>query len=90
MLLQRMISLYMEDCHIRNLRPKTMDSYEKTLKLFAKWLRETQGVEKWESVKEAHIRAYIHELQQRGKYTYFMDENLMAQFNLLKRRDMHN
>ena len=59
LLLQRMIALYMEDCRARNLRPKTMDSYEKTLKLLARWLREEQAIDWWESVSETHIRAYV-------------------------------
>ena len=60
LLLQRMIALYMDDCRVRNLRPKTMDSYEKTLKLLARWLREEQGIDRWESVREPHIWAYSH------------------------------
>ena len=34
----RAISLYMNDCHARQLRPKNMKSYEQALKLFAAWL----------------------------------------------------
>ena len=85
--LQRMIALYMDDCRVRNLRPKTMDSYEKTLQLLARWLREEQGIDRWESVRETHIRAYVRDLQERGKYTYFADEKALKQFHLLKRRD---
>ena len=87
LLLQRMIALYMDDCRVRNLRPKTMDSYEKTLQLLARWLREEQGIDRWESVRETHIRAYVRDLQERGKYTYFADEKALKQFHLLKRRD---
>ena len=72
---------------MRNLRPKTMDSYEKTLQLLARWLREEQGIDRWESVRETHIRAYVRDLQERGKYTYFADEKALKQFHLLKRRD---
>ena len=66
LLFQRMIALYMEDCRVRNLRPKTMDSCEKTLKLLARRLREEQGIDRRESVREPHIRAYIRDLQERG------------------------
>lgn len=36
---QRMILLFMEYCLSKQLRPKTMRAYEKTLRLFAKWLQ---------------------------------------------------
>ena len=32
--MERIIALYMDDCHSRQLRPKTMQSYEQALKLF--------------------------------------------------------
>ena len=44
-----------------------MASYEQTLKLFSRWLKEKYDIENAEEVKEPHIRAYIVDLQQRGK-----------------------
>ena len=38
--LQRMIAMFMDYCRSKQLRPKTMDSYEQTLKLFSRWLKE--------------------------------------------------
>ena len=38
--LQRMIVLFMDYCRSKQLRPKTMASYEQTLKLFSRWLKE--------------------------------------------------
>ena len=58
----------MEDCRSRQLRPKTMISYEQTLKLFSLWIEEQKGIFKVEDIKEKHIREYIIELQTRGKY----------------------
>ena len=38
--LQRMIAMFMDYCRSKQLRPKTMASYEQTLKLFSRWLKE--------------------------------------------------
>ena len=40
---QRMIALFMDYCMSKQLRPKTMKSYEQALQLFARWLREEMG-----------------------------------------------
>ena len=70
----RMIALYMEYCRSKQLRPKTMLSYEQTIKLFARWLKEVEGIDQVEQIKEATIRHYILELQSRGKYTFYAVE----------------
>ena len=57
--LQRMIVLFMDYCRSKQLRPKTMASYEQTLKLFSRWLKEKYDIENAEEVKEPHIRAYV-------------------------------
>ena len=72
--LQRMIALFMDYCRSKQLRPKTMGSYEQTLKLFVRWLKENMEIKNAEQVKEPHIRAYIVDLQTRGKYTFCADE----------------
>ena len=69
----RSIEAYMHHCHSRQLRPKTMLSYEQTLKLFGVWLADTTAVTRVEDIREKHIRAYIVELQERGKYTQVVD-----------------
>ena len=71
--LQRMITLFMEYCRSKQLRPKTMASYEQTLKLFARWLWERYDIENADEVKEPHIRSYIIDLQNRGKYYSTME-----------------
>lgn len=48
----------MEYCASKQLRPKTMHAYEKTLRLFAKWLQENEEITKADAVKEMHIRRY--------------------------------
>ena len=58
----------------KQLRPKTLQSYEQALQLFARWLREEMGVEDADDVKEPHIRSYIIDLQKRGKYTFCVND----------------
>ena len=41
---QRMIALFMDYCQSKQLRPKTMKSYEQALQLFARWLRDEMGM----------------------------------------------
>ena len=68
------IDEYLYYCQSRRLRPKTMTSYEQTLRLFERWLREEAGVETPELVREQTIRRYICELQERGKYSFYCNE----------------
>lgn len=65
-----MLMVYMHDCHARGLRPKTMKSYEQTLRLFGVWIADRHGIVQVEGIHAAHIRGYISDLQTRGKYTY--------------------
>ena len=76
--MERIIALYMDDCHSRQLRPKTMQSYEQALKLFATWLEETLQINQVEQVKDMHLRSYINDLQKRGKYTFCADRQAEA------------
>ena len=64
-----------------------MGSYEQTLKLFARWLEEKMEIVSVEQVKEPHIRAYIVDLQTRGKYTFCSDERSIQQNHPTSRRD---
>lgn len=66
----RTINQYMEHCRSRQLRPKTMSSYEQTQTLFALWMSRLYEIRHVEAVREAHIRQYIIDLQSRGKYTF--------------------
>ena len=68
--INRMIALYMGYRQSRQLREKTMLSYEQSLKLFAACLETSEEVTQVEQIKESVIRRYIIELQTRGKYTF--------------------
>ena len=68
---------YMTHCYSRQLRPKTMHSYESTLRLFERWCKEELGIETVDEITENTIRHYISDIQQRGKYKYaIMEKNL--------------
>ena len=85
--MERIIALYMDDCHSRQLRPKTMQSYEQALKLFSTWLSETHAVTQVEDVKDIHIRSYINDLQTRGKYTFCINRQSEEYNHPKNRRD---
>ena len=46
------INLYLEYCMSRQLRSRTIEAYEQTLRLFVNWLREAQAIEDVENVKD--------------------------------------
>lgn len=56
-------------CQSKNLSPKTLSSYEQSLKLFLIYLHKEHDVEEPAKVKTGHIRQYIKYVQERGKYT---------------------
>ena len=64
------IDEYMYNCRSRKLRPKTMISYEQTLRLFERWCQEEANITEPGQVLETTIRHYICSLQERGKYTF--------------------
>lgn len=66
---------FMTYCEVKNLSKKTINSYEQTLRLFAIFLKNECEVKEAGEVKEIHIREYIKQLQERGKYTVVANEN---------------
>ena len=61
-------------CRSRQLREKTMNSYEQALRLFEKWCMEAMNIDSVDKISEAVVRRYINDLQERGKYTFYCDE----------------
>lgn len=59
---------YMMDCTSRGLSPKTMRSYDQTLRLFIRYLEEKHEITKPEKVKKEHVKAYFSYVRERGKY----------------------
>lgn len=74
-------------CQSKQLRPKTMKSYEQSLKLLARWLNEQQKIDDAKLVKEQTIRKYLVDLQQRGKYTYYSNDEAKQSNCPERRRD---
>lgn len=68
------IDEFMVYCRSRQLREKTMSSYEQTLRLFERWCTEQMNVKTVDKVTESIIRRYINDLQERGKYTLYCNE----------------
>ncbi|MBO0586400.1 site-specific integrase [Sporosarcina sp. E16_8] len=62
------IDRYMLDCAAKGLSPKTMKSFEQTLKLFARYMDDTFKVLSHKEVTAEHLRAYMRSLSERGKY----------------------
>lgn len=59
---------YMLDCTAKGLAKQTMKSYEQTLKLFAQYLFEAFEIDNPKDVKAEHLKAYMRNLEERGKY----------------------
>lgn len=81
------IDEYMYNCRSRKLRPKTMQSYEQTLRLFERWCLEEAGITEPGQILDSTIRHYICSLQERGKYTFYAVENCAISYNPTRRRD---
>lgn len=56
-------------CQSKNLSPKTLASYEQSLKLFLLYLKNEHEIVDPNKVKTGHIRQYVKYVQERGKYT---------------------
>ncbi len=69
------IDRYSLDCSAKGLSPKTLKSYEQTLKLLARYLLDNFEIDDVKSVKAEHIRAYIRSIEERGKFTVSAEES---------------
>lgn len=68
------IDRYMLDCSAKGLSIKTLNSYEQTLKLFAKYLEDSFNIDDVSKVTAEHVRAYIRSIEERGKFTVVTNE----------------
>lgn len=53
------IDEFMVYCQSKQLRPKSMQSYEQALRLFQRWCLDTRKIENVDEVKENDVRRYI-------------------------------
>ena len=79
------IEEFMVYCHTRQLRRKTMNSYEQALRLFERWCADEFSIVTVDKVTESVIRRYITSLQERGKYSFYADDK-KKKFNYPERR----
>lgn len=78
---------YFYYCQLKDLRPKTIQVYEKSLKLFFKFLEEDYRITELEDVQEKHIKEYIEFTKERGKYSFVSDVNRINTNNPSNRGD---
>ena len=64
--LEYLIEEYMVYCRSRQLREKTMASYEQALRLFERWCKEQMNIYDAKEITEGVIRRYINAIQERG------------------------
>lgn len=81
------IDEFMIYCRSRDLRRRTLDSYEHTLHLFERWCEVELRIDRIHDVSEQVIRRYITNLQERGKYTFYADEKSRGTNFPERRRD---
>ncbi|RYD02474.1 hypothetical protein N752_24405 [Desulforamulus aquiferis] len=65
---------FMLYCTSKNLSPKTLASYEQALKLFGIYLQREYSISEVNKIQANHIRLYIKNLRERGKYTVSISE----------------
>ena len=81
------INEFMVYCRSTQLRERTMYSYEQTLRLFERWLCDEHKIYSVDKVTENMIRKYINDLQERGKYTFFVNDLSKVKNYPERRRD---
>lgn len=85
---------FMNYCDYKGLSPKSMKSYEQTLRLFIRYLNDKSEEEnsktkitRTEEIKENHIKEYLENIKERGKYTVVSNDNSKKMNNPQNRRD---
>src|SRR5665648_57886 len=63
------IDEFMEYCVDKGLSPKTYKSYEQTLTIFTRYLKDERKLINYKEVLELHINDYVNFIRERGKYT---------------------
>lgn len=81
------IDEFMVFCRSRQLREKTLNSYEQSLRLFERWCSDEMKITTVDKVTESVIRRYIISLQERGKYSFYADDDKKNTNHPDRRRD---
>ena len=78
---------FMLFCRSKQLREKTLNSYEQSLRLFERWCFEQFGIDQVDAVTESVIRRYITDLMERGKYSFYANDRQKKTNYPERRRD---
>lgn len=65
---------FMEYCTLKDLSKKTLNSYESTLQLFFKYLKEEYMINRIQDVTYEQVNSYLKFTKERGKYSYVSDD----------------
>ena len=65
---------FMEHCILKELSKKTLNSYELTLQLFFKYLKEEYMISMIQNITYEQIDSYLKFTKERGKYSYISDD----------------
>ena len=79
---------FLEFCQYKNLRPKTIKSYNQSLMLFATWLEEEKSITDIKKLTKEVVEEYITSIQERGKYSYCATEEGAKKSGLDSRQDI--
>lgn len=78
---------FLSYCDYKGLATKTIRSYDQTLKLFLQYLKDECNIKNSNQVTESHIKNYIANVKERGKYTVVSDSHSKKQNIPEHRRD---
>lgn len=78
---------FIDYCTSKNLSTKTIGSYEQTLRLFIRYLKDECNITSTGDVKEQTIKEYLTNIKERGKYTAVADDNSKKFNNPQNRQD---
>ncbi|MTT32698.1 tyrosine-type recombinase/integrase [Terrilactibacillus sp. BCM23-1] len=78
---------FMLYCTSKNLSVKTMRSYDQTIRLFLRYMKEEKSVNDVKKIKTDDIKEYINFVRERGKYTVFSDPNTVKTNRPYNRQD---
>lgn len=70
---------FLSYCDYKGLATKTIRSYDQTLKLFLQYLKDECNIKNSNQVTESHIKNYIANVKERGKYTVVSDSHSKKQ-----------
>lgn len=79
---------FMEHCVMKGLSQKTNKSYEQTLTIFARYLKDECNLSNFKEVKDEHMKNYIIYIKKRGKYTVVTDNKSKRYNNPNRRKDL--